>query len=200
MYKSSMRVSELLSLARDSADVAPAVDDGYYLMWLGSLESLLYTGVIRECGVYTCTVEDGEVDISLIEESPDCALPRECDIREIFLDGRQFVLATPAEAARHPERSLFYMERGVAHLSSPYGVTGTARLIYLRRPAYRGEDSLSEFVALPDEFLPMALDYLVGCAYALVCEDTQAANRFAAYNASLDDFVKWQEKNKGGNQ
>lgn len=200
MYKSSMRVSELLALARDSADIAPAVDDGYYLMWLSALEAQLYTSVIRECGVYETAVKDGVIDLSLIEEEADCALPRECDVREIFLDGREFTLATCADVSRHPERSLFYTDRGKAHLHSPYRVSGEAKVIYLRRPKARVASSLSQYVAIPDEFLPMALDYLVGCAYALVCEDTQAANRFAAYNAALEDFVLWQEKNKGGNK
>lgn len=200
MYKSSMRVSELIELARNATDIAPDVDDEYYFMWLCSLESLLYTGVIRESGVYTCDAVDGAVDLGQIEVSAEEALPRGCDVRAVFADGRELSRVSGGDLPRHPERACFCVDGDTLRLQSPFGIGGKVQVVYLRRPAVKSPENKSAYLALPDEFLPMVLDYLVGCAYALICEDNQAANRFAAYNAALEEFTEWHNNNKGGNQ
>lgn len=200
MYESSMTVSALFELARNATDIAPQVDDEYYLLWLNSLEGLIYTGAVRQCGVYECTVSEGKVDLSEIELSSSQALPRGCDVRAVYLNGRELARVDASDLPRHPERACFYADGSTLYLQSPSGVGGRAQVVYLCRPAVKTAQDLSAYVALPDEFLPMALDYLVGCAYALICEDGQAANRFAAYNAAMEEFIEWHEKNKGGNK
>ena len=199
MYESSMRVSELLELARNSTDIAPEVGDEYYLLWLNSLESLIYTGVVKECGVYECAVDGETLDISNVQTDTLEALPRGCDLRAVYIGGRELTRVDAGTFLRHPEKLCFYTVGPKVYLNCPYGIGGTAKVVYYRRPAPKTTESLSAFVSLPDEFLPMALDYLVGCAYALICEDNQAANRFAAYNSALEAFKEWQDKSKGGN-
>lgn len=62
MFESSMDASDLISLAKDSADIAPDIDEEYFLLWLNSLEGRLYTGVIRETASALCTVYREETD------------------------------------------------------------------------------------------------------------------------------------------
>lgn len=200
MYESSMRVRELIDLARASTDIAPEIDDGYYLLWLNSLQSLIYTGILRSTSLKECSVQDGVVDLALVEARFGEAAVRGCDVRSVYVGSRELVRVGADTFLAHPEKSCFYAEGDKLHLNCPYGVGGRARLAVTVRPERKTEDGMSSFVALPDEFLPMALDYLVGCAYALVCEDNQAANRFASYNAALDAFTEWHRKNQGGKE
>jgi len=200
MYESSMRVSELIDLARASADIAPEIDDDYYLLWLNSLESLIYTGILRQSVIRECTVYDGVIDLALLQPEAGEAMPRGCDVRSVYLGARELVRVGADVFLAHPEKSCFYTLGDKVHLNCPYGVGSRARVAVTVRPERKGEDGMSAYVALPDEFLPMALDYLVGCAYALICEDNQAANRFASYNAALDAFTEWVRKNEGGKE
>lgn len=202
MYESSMTAAELIALARDAADISPAVDDEYYLLWLDALEGLIYTGVVREIGRGVCAPDgQGTVDLTELEVPTGESPPRVCDIESVFSDGKELSRADAGAAVRYPEKAMFYGIGRRLYLRSGAGIAPEVEVLYRRRPAHKNAQNYhTARVALPDEFLPMALDYLVGRAYALACEDTQAANRMASYNAALADFALWRRKTEYGGE
>ncbi len=192
MYESSMSAAQLIALARDGVDIAPDIGDEYYLLWLNALESLLYSGVVRCTRSAECAVEDGRVDLAIITPPEGESGPRACDVCAVFADGRELVRADEGALVRYPAQPAFCASGLTLTLQSPAGIPDKVTVLWRVRPALKTEQTMRTApVALPDEFLPMAFDYLTGKAYALVSEDVQAANRLASYNAALADFELW---------
>lgn len=195
MFESNISAKDLTLLARDAADIAPDVSDEYYLLWLNSLEGTLYTGVIRELGRASCTVcgEDGTyVLLSEISVPQTQSPPRLCDVERVLADGEELVRTDAGSAAVFSDKSMFYADAEKLRLIRVSGIPQTVSVIYRVRPALKTQENMAALnVALPDEFVPMALDYLIGNAYALADEDAQAAKWLERYNLALSDFEQW---------
>ena len=197
MFESSMDASDLISLAKDSADIAPDIDEEYFLLWLNSLEGRLYTGVIRETASALCTVYREETDggypyvlLSEITVPQGQSRPRFCDIETILAADNQLTKTDAGAAAVFADKGAFYNDAGKVRLVRAQGLPEQVQVLYRARPAAKTGQA-GEKVSLPDEFLPMALAFLAGNAYALAGEDGQAAKWLDRYNADLDDFGEW---------
>lgn len=202
MFESSMTVSHLIELAKDSSDIAPTIDTEYFLLWLNALESRLYTGIIKDyesavCEVYEEQTEEGEIVAGLpylrladIAVPTGQSKPRFSDIAFVLAEEEQLVKTDAGAAAVFTDKGSFYGDGAKVRLLRARGMPETVTVVYRIRPAVKtGADE--EKVSLPDEFLPLALAYLTGNAYALAGEDGQAAKWLERYNAELDDLVEW---------
>jgi len=203
MFESSMTVSHLIELAKDSSDIAPAIDSEYFLLWLNALESRLYTGIIKEyesaaCEVYEEQLEQGStapvgLPYLLLEDITVPAgqsKPRFSDIAFVLADEEQLVKTDAGAAAVFTDKGSFYGDGAKVRLLRARGMPETVTVVYRVRPAAK-TGAETEKVSLPDEFLPLALDFLTGNAYALAGEDGQAAKWLERYNAELDDLIEW---------
>ncbi|MCI8331335.1 MAG: hypothetical protein HFE78_00700 [Clostridiales bacterium] len=203
MFESNMTVSHLIELAKDSCDIAPDIDTEYYLLWLNSLESRLYTGIIKDyqsavCDVYAEKSEEsgagapGMLYIQLgdIAVPANQSRPRFCDIAFVLAEEDQLTKTDAGAAAVFTDKGSFYGDGAKVRLVRARGLPETVTVVYRVRPAAK-TGAADERVSLPDEFLPLALDFLTGNAYALAGEDGQAAKWLERYNAELDDLTEW---------
>ena len=198
MFRGSMTAKKLISLARDACDISPAADDEYYLFWLSSLESALYTGMIKSTASDSLPLADGIFDPAGAQTDGEAV--RACDVRRVFAGSRELARTDAEGAAACPDMPCFYESGGKIRVRAPYFSGENVTAVFAERPKRKTAENMeTEYAALPDEFLPMALDYLCGCAYALAGEDIRSDNCFTRYNASLDDFTAWLKGVKGEN-
>ncbi|MCI8590210.1 MAG: hypothetical protein HFE77_05815 [Clostridiales bacterium] len=200
MFESSMKVSDLIELAKDSSDIAPDIDSDYFLLWLNSLEGRLYTSIIKDyesavCEVYAEKEEEGAARLPYfklddIAVSQGQSQPRFCDIAFVLAEEDQLVKTDAGAAAVFTDKSSFYSDGAKVRLLRARGMPETVTVVYRVRPAAK-TGAAGEKVSLPDEFLPLALDFLTGSAYALAGEDGQAAKWLERYNVELDDLIEW---------
>ncbi len=190
MFDSGIKASALINQIKDEADIAVPVSDESYVLWLNSLEQLLYTELIREQG--KIEISDTEASVLNIEAinvpSGENAVRFE-DIYTIYADKTQLIFSTAASGVIFPDT--YYKignNIGLNLKKAPEKIV----IIYYVKPVLKTVSDISaKNVMLPIEFIDLAKAKLRGEAYKLVNEDALSAKWLNDYNILLETFKTW---------
>ena len=190
MFDSGIKASALINQIKAEADIAVPVSDESYVLWLNSLEQLLYTELIREQG----KIEIGDTEASVLNieainvPSGENAVRFE-DIYTIYADKTQLIFSTAASGVIFPDT--YYKignNIGLNLKKTPEKIV----IIYYVKPALKTVSDISaKNVMLPIEFIDLAKAKLRGEAYKLVNEDALSAKWLNDYNILLETFKTW---------
>ena len=197
VYFSALTGEELVHSIKSELEIIPLPQDASFIRWLGSLEQLAWSEIVRMKRAAYMLIEDGKVilDDLFVPDGEDEVLAT--DVRNVYIGGVEAMHGSAEEGF------LFAPESAVWHVSGKKEITvdgttdgDTATVIYFARPQRR--NSLTSKVALPDEFIELAASRLKGEAYRAANEDVLAAKWFAEYNQKLDAFGAWCDKRRAG--
>lgn len=193
MYRSSETVSEFIDRVTASLDLAAACDRSFLLRELTTLEQMLYSGYIFDQRMVYPAIEDGSIDLNDIIVPAGERTPTADDVFAVFCGGTQLTRSTlfAAETAGNTSRGCYYRsDEETVEISLPEGgLYDDVVIFYYARPAARTSDSEeTDHVALPDEFLSLAVSKLLGEAYLAADDDTLAAKWLSDFNSRLSAF------------
>lgn len=190
MFNSGVKAADLIDRIKDEADVAIPIPDISYIMWLNSVEQLLYTELIQEQGEITVANVSGNViDISSLTVPKDKEAVRFEDIHAVYADNTQLIESTLASGVIFP--NTYYKVRNNIGLNLKKQPQ-TIKIIYFVRPILKTEANAdSECVKVPLEFLDLIKAKLRGEAYKVANEDSLAAKWINDYNVLLETFKMW---------
>lgn len=190
MFNSGVKAADLIARIKDEADVAIPIPDINYIMWLNSVEQLLYTELIQEQGEITVANVSGNViDISSLTVPKDEEAVRFEDIHAIYADNTQLIESTLASGVIFP--NTYYKVRNNIGLNLKKQPQ-TIKIIYFVRPILKTEaNASSEYVKVPPEFIDLVKAKLRGEAYKVANEDSLAAKWINDYNVLLETFKMW---------
>lgn len=190
MFNSGVKVTDLIEQIKDEADVAIPIPNINYIMWLNSVEQLLYTEFIQEQGEITITnVSGNAIDISSLTVPTDEEAVRFEDIHAIYADNTQLIESTLASGVIFP--NTYYKVRNNIGLNLK-NQPQTIKIIYFVRPILKTEANVgSEYVKVPPEFTDLVKAKLRGEAYKVANEDSLAAKWINDYNVLLETFKTW---------
>ena len=192
MYNSGITVEELIEDLKSEVDVAIEIPDKTYVLWLNSLEQLLYSEVIKEQisveGRYlgNGVVEFPELDFSNLSNQYDYL--RFEDIYTVFVGDTQLKKTTLTSGVIFPN---CYYKLGESTLGVS-AQSGNIKVVFFVRPKLKAPENLdNQYVMLPVEFIDLAKAKLRGEAYKLANEDSLAAKWLNDYNVLLENFKAW---------
>lgn len=190
MFNSGVKAADLIERIKDEADVAIPIPDISYIMWLNSVEQLLYTELIQEQGEITIANISGNViDISSLTVPKDEEAVRFEDIYAVYADNTQLIESTLASGVIFP--NTYYKVRNNIGLNLKKQPQ-TIKIIYFVRPILKTEANAdSECVKVPPEFIDLVKAKLRGEAYKVANEDSLAAKWINDYNVLLETFKMW---------
>ena len=196
MFDSGITVSELIENIRAEADIAYDIPDESYILWLNSLEQLLYREVIKEQGEHLFGINDvgfnGVLSLVEVRENENEDYIRFEDIHAVYSDDTQLIKSSLASGVLFPDT--YYKISGGVGLNLSNKTPNKIKIIYFVRPAIKkAESKESNHVMLPLEFLDLAKAKLRGEAYKIANEDNLAAKWLNNYNVLLETFKAWVE-------
>lgn len=191
MFDSGISSKVLIDGIKSEADIAPDIDDGYYIGWLSSLEQLLYSEVICEqkegiIEVDDSVLIDGTVSLEGFNADAEADVRFE-DIIAVFLGDKQLKKTTLTSGILFDD--CYYKDKNGLHIKST-SLSGNVRVIYRVRPAIKSSISDGN-VMLPFEFLDLARSYIRSEAYKIANEDELCGKWTAEYNVLLETFRAW---------
>lgn len=190
MFNSGVLVSDLIEQIKGEADIAYPVSDENFVLWLNSVEQLLYTELIQEQGEISLkNVSGNVVGIDTLDVPNGENNIRFEDIHTIYADETQLIETTVASGAIFPDTYYKIQNNiGLNLRKNPEKL----RIIYFVRPKLKTLDNIkTEYVMIPVEFIDLAKAKLRGEAYKLANEDSLAAKWINDYNILLETFKAW---------
>lgn len=197
MFDSKIKAADLIKQIKDEADISYPLPDVSYIMWLNSLEQLLYTEVIQEQGkaelskTDTDTADTSEIFI----ETEKLSVPtgesklRFEDIYTIYADDTQLIKTTVASGEIFLG-TYYKLRNGIA--MNLRKEPDKLKFIYIVRPELKTEENYESLtVKIPVEFIDLAKAKLRGEAYKIANEDSLAAKWLNDYNILLETFKLW---------
>jgi len=199
MFDSGITVSELIDNIRNEADISYDIPDESYILWLNSLEQLLYREVIKEQGEQVFGINDapfnGVLSLTNLDMSDGKDRIRFEDIHAVYADSTQLIKSTLASGVLLPDT--YYKISGGVGLHLKKTTPDKIRIIYFVRPALKTEEAKdTDHVMLPIEFIDLAKAKLRGEAYKVANEDSLAAKWINDYNMLVETFKAWIERER----
>lgn len=197
MLDSKIKAADLIKQIKDEADISYPLPDVSYIMWLNSLEQLLYTEVIQEQGKIELSKTDTDtVDTSeIFIETEKLSVPtgesklRFEDIYTIYADDTQLIKTTVASGEIFLD-TYYKLRNGIA--MNLRKEPDKLKFIYIVRPELKTEENYASLtVKIPAEFIDLAKAKLRGEAYKIANEDSLAAKWLNDYNILLETFKLW---------
>lgn len=190
MFDSGLKAVDLINQIKDEADIALPIPDESYILWLNSLEQLLYTEVIREQGkIELDDASENIIDISTLNVPSGENAIRFEDIHAIYADETQLALSTVASGVIFPDTYYKTGNNIGINLKKP---SEKLKIIYFVKPELKNADNISSLnVMLPYEFIDLAKAKLRGEAYKMANEGDLAAMWLNDYNILLETFKAW---------
>lgn len=190
MFNSGVKAADLIEQIKDEADIAIPIPDINYIMWLNSVEQLLYTELIQEQGEIKVTdVSENVIDVSSLTVPSSEDAVRFEDIHAVYADNTQLIESTLASGVIFP--NTYYKIRNNIGLNLKKQPQ-TIKIIYFVRPVLKTEANAStEYVKVPPEFTDLVKAKLRGEAYKVANEDSLAAKWINDYNVLLETFKMW---------
>lgn len=199
MFDSGVTVSELIESINAEADISYDIPDESYILWLNSLEQLLYREVIKEQNEHPFNINGAEfngvlslVNVNENENEDDIRFE---DIHAVYSDDTQLIKSSLASGVLFPDT--YYKISGGVGLNLINTKPNKIKIVYFVRPAIKkAENKKSDHVMLPLEFLDLAKAKLRGEAYKIANEDILAAKWLNDYNILLETFKAWVEEKR----
>ena len=197
MFDSKIKAADLIKQIKDEVDISYPLPDVSYIMWLNSLEQLLYTEVIQEQGKIELSKTDTDtVDTSeIFIETEKLSVPtgesklRFEDIYTIYADDTQLIKTTVASGEIFLG-TYYKLRNGIA--MNLRKEPDKLKFIYIVRPELKTEENYESLtVKIPVEFIDLAKAKLRGEAYKIANEDSLAAKWLNDYNILLETFKLW---------
>lgn len=199
MFDSGVTVSELIESINAEADISYDIPDESYILWLNSLEQLLYREVIKEQGEHLTDINgapfSGVLSLVGVNENENEDDIRFEDIHAVYSDDTQLIKSSLASGVLFPDT--YYKISGGVGLNLVNTKPNKIKIIYFVRPAIKkAENKETDNVMLPLEFLDLAKAKLRGEAYKIANEDNLAAKWLNDYNILLETFKAWIEEKR----
>ena len=189
MFDSGIKVRDLINQINLETDIALDIPDESYVLWLNSLQQLLYTEIVKEQKKTNAKefLEDGRVDLSKLSETGENE-PRFEDIHAVYADDTQLIKSTVASGVIFS--NTYYKIDGRLGINAT--VNNKLTVVYFVKPEMINPKDIGEStVMLPIEFVDIAKAKLRGEAYKVANEDGLAAKWLNDYNILLETFRAW---------
>lgn len=189
MYDSGMTAKALIDMITAEADIALPVSPAYPIMWLNSMEQLIYGELTADLSTTECEAdEDGGL---FFENESGYADFEVRDVMRVYADGIALKKVGRSTIHERAEIPCWYEKNGKMYVC-PVDMAMEYTVIYRKRPVLKTEENyVSETIKLPPEFLEMAAAKLRGEAYKLANEDYLSAKWLTDYNAHIENFKQW---------
>lgn len=199
MYDSSISAAEIIEDLYDEVDIAEEIPYKLYVLWLNSLEQMIYSEIIRE--QHKITVSDGSfgtenvIKLDDIEVCDGNDTLRFDDIYTMYSvnDGvkKQLLKTTLTSGDVFPDTYYKFNDNLGFHV---FSAPSAVEIIYFARPKLKTIDENQKAVGnvmLPVEFIDLAKAKLRAEAYKIANEDSLAAKWVNDYNVFLETFKSW---------
>jgi len=196
MFDSGIAAAKLVEGLKNEVDVAIPISDTSYIVWLNSLEQLLYSEFVQEQRELVVDKPDKSVislgDIEVSEGENGVSFE---DIYTVYADNTQLIKSTVASGEIFP--NTFYKKENNMGYNVDFAPR-KLRIIYFVKPAIKKVNIVDEKeeigngnVMVPIEFIDLVKAKLRGEAYKVANEDALAAKWINDYNILLETFKAW---------
>ena len=193
MFDSGISARYLIENIKGEVDVALPIPNASYVMWLNSLEYMLYSSVIKEQKKISLNHYQG--DTIILSELPilsNEAQIRFDDIYTVYADSVQLIKTNVASGRIFPN---CYYKSDNDMIINTDNKPEQIEIIYFIKPLLKTVNDKDEVqggnVMLPIEFIEIAKSKLRAEAYMIENEYTPAANWINNYNILLENFKQW---------
>ena len=189
MFNSGIKVRDLIDQINLETDIALDIPDESYVLWLNSLQQLLYTEIVKEQKKTAVKppFENNLIDVSSFAETNENE-PRFEDIYAVYADDTQLIKSTVASGVIFPNTYFRITDK----LAINATVNNELTIVYFVKPALINPKDIGDStVMLPIEFIDIAKAKLRGEAYKVANEDSLAAKWLNDYNILLETFKAW---------
>ena len=192
MYNSSYTAREVLEILRGDVDISLDISDAQILMWLTSIEQMLYAEIICEQRFTRIPYDGAIVKYAILNRGAGEAVPEARDIVAVFADDIELQRVSGGVGAiLHGDRGAWYDAGDEMQLMLPV-VPQDILVAHIVRPERFLSDKASDTeVHVPAEFIPMILARLRGEMYKVCNEDNLAAKWLMDYNTEIENFKIW---------
>ena len=203
MFDSGISAEDFIENLKSEVDIAVPISNASYVMWLNTVEQLLYTEYIKELTSYSVEVKDyfpfpGFLTMSKIFIGEGEESPRFEDVYAVYADGVQLSKTTFASGETVFPHTYYKKDNGIG--ISGYDDINVLTVIYSIKPKLKTTDKNGNItggnVMIPPEFLTLVSAYIRGEAYKIANEDAIAAKWINDYNVLLETFKMWIDKRK----
>lgn len=203
MFDSGISAEDFIENLKSEVDIAVPISNASYVMWLNTVEQLLYTEYIKELTSYSVEVKDyfpfpGFLTMSKIFIGEGEESPRFEDVYAVYADGVQLSKTTFASGEMVFPHTYYKKDNGIG--ISGYDDINVLTVIYSIKPKLKTTDKNGNItggnVMIPPEFLTLVSAYIRGEAYKIANEDAIAAKWINDYNVLLETFKMWIDKRK----
>lgn len=192
MYDSAISCAAMLTAVKSEADISTTIPVASYVMWINTVEQLLYTEYIREQRSVILADAESPVAMQLIVPETGEKQPLYDDIFKVYADEKELQKMT-LTAAKRFSRNAYWCEEGKLCYRCYYGMPDELRIIYFVRPALKTESgsTVSGNIMLPVEFADIIYTRIRGEIYKIANEDALSAKWITEYNTLLENFKVW---------
>lgn len=192
MYNSTYKARELLDMLKGDVDISLDIPDAQILMWLTSIEQMLYAEIICEQRFTRIPYDGAVVRYEILNRGANEAVPEARDIVAVFSDETELQrVSGGVGAVLHGARGAWYDAGEEMQLMLPASPKDI-RVAHIVRPERFVEATASdEVVHVPAEFVPMILARLRGEMYKVCNEDNLAAKWLMDFNTEIENFKIW---------
>ena len=139
MFDSGVTVSELIESINAEADISYDIPDESYILWLNSLEQLLYREVIKEQNEHLFDIDgapfSGVLPLVNVKKNENEDVIRFEDIHAVYSDDTQLIKSSLASGVLFPDT--YYKISGGVGLNLVNTKPNKIKIIYFVRPAIK---------------------------------------------------------------
>lgn len=197
MFDSGISAKDFIADIKSEVDVALPIPNASYVMWLNSLEHMLYSSIIQEQN--RITLKNPQTDIVILSSlsiSSREAPVRFDDIYTVYADSVQLIKTNAASGQIFPN---CYYKSDNNLVFNTESKPQNLDIVYFIKPALKTVNNNDEVqggnVMLPVEFIEIAKSKLRAEAYMIENEYTPASNWINNYNILLENFKQWLSNN-----
>lgn len=197
MFDCGISAKDFIENIKSEVDVALPIPNASYVMWLNSLEHMLYSSIIQEQNRITLKNPQTEIVIlSSLSISSREAPVRFDDIYTVYADSVQLIKTNAASGQIFPN---CYYKSDNNLVFNTESKPQNLDIVYFIKPALKTVNNNDEVqggnVMLPVEFIEIAKSKLRAEAYMIENEYTPASNWINNYNILLENFKQWLSNN-----
>lgn len=194
MFDSGVTANDLINNLRSEIDISLAIPVGSFVIWINTIEQLLYTEIIKEQKQYKMTLSGNTVKLTEIPSAADEKPVLYEDILKVYANKVELTPANIVQGIVFP--NTYYKENNNITIATDF-TAPELRIIYMVRPIIKSVSTITTLnVMLPYEFLELINAKIRGEMYKLVNEESVGAKWINDYNVLLESFRVWLDKKR----